>query len=120
MALALDRVADAFCFGSLTYWYATGGYSKVMVGVAVVVLASGQITSYVKARAESLGLSANVGLFERAERLIFPGVFFLLQGITGLHWLGALSLWILAAASVFTVGQRFVEVKKQSELVANR
>ena len=111
---SMDRIADAFAFGSLTYWYATGGRSDVMVAVGLVVLGSGQVTSYVKARAEGVGLSANVGLFERAERLIIPGVFFLAQGITGLHWLGAVSLWILAVGSVYTVAQRLVEVHRQA------
>ena len=109
-----DRIADAFAFGSLTYWYATGGYSKIMVAVGLVVFGSGQVTSYVKARAESVGLSANVGLFERAERLIIPGVFFLAQGITGLDWLGAVSLWFLAVGSIYTVAQRLVEVHRQA------
>lgn len=113
---SMDRIADAFAFGSLTYWYATGGHSKIMVAVGLVVLGSGQVISYVKARAESVGLSANVGLFERAERLIIPGVFFLMQGITGLHWLGAVSLWILAVGSLYTVGQRLTEVHRQASL----
>ena len=113
---SMDRIADAFAFGSLTYWYATGGYSTIMVAVGLVVLGSGQVTSYVKARAESVGLSAEVGLFERAERLIIPGVLFELQGITGLHWLGAVSLWILAVGSVYTVAQRLVEVHRQAAI----
>jgi CDP-diacylglycerol--glycerol-3-phosphate 3-phosphatidyltransferase len=112
---SMDRIADATAFGALTYWFATGGYSKVMVAVGLVCIGAGQVTSYVKARAESVGLSANVGIAERAERLIVPGVFFLLQGITGVHWLGALSLWIVAVASIVTVGQRLVEVRRQAE-----
>lgn len=111
---SMDRIADGFAFGSLTYWYATGGRSHIMVAVSLVVLGSGQVTSYVKARAEGVGLSANVGLFERAERLIIPGVLFLLQGITRLHWLGAVALWVLAVGSVFTVYQRLVEVHRQA------
>lgn len=111
---SMDRIADAFAFGSLTYWYATGGHSRIMVAVGLVTLGSGQVTSYVKARAESVGLSANVGLFERAERLIIPGILFLLQGITGQHWLGAVSLWVIAVGSVYTVGQRLLEVHRQA------
>ena len=113
---SLDRIADATAFGALVFWYASGGHSEIMVAVGLVCLGSGQVTSYVKARAESVGLSANVGIAERAERLILPGVFFLAQGITGVHWLGALSLWIIAAASIYTVGQRLVEVHRQAEL----
>ncbi len=63
--------------------------------------------SYIKARAEGAGLSADGGLVERAERLIIA-----LVG-TGLHGLGVpyalhVALWVLAAASVWTVGQRIV------------
>ncbi len=71
----------------------------------------GQVISYIKARAEAAGLTANVGLVERAERLIIA-----LVG-TGLHGLGVpyavdVALWLLVAGSVITVVQRLVAVRQ--------
>ncbi len=72
--------------------------------------------SYVKARAEGAGLRADGGLVERAERLIIG-----LVG-TGLHGLGVpyalhVALWALAAASLWTVGQRIVAVHRSARAV---
>lgn len=112
-----DRVADAAIFSALAFWYARGGRSPVLLGVALFCLVSGALVSYAKARAEGLGLRCDVGLAERAERLIL-----VLLG-TGLAGLGVpvvlpLLLWVLAAASAVTVGQRLVEVRRQASRAA--
>jgi len=116
---SLDRVADGAAFASLAYWFFTRGQSPLVGAVALVALVAGNMTSYVKARAEGLGLTANVGIVERAERLIIVGVGTLLQGITGVSWLSAASLWVLAVLSLVTVGQRLVEVHRQAGLVSD-
>ena len=68
---ALDRFGDAAVFGALAFWYAGRGDSLLLCGGRrSAASSSGSITSYIKARAEALGLSANVGFAERAERLI--------------------------------------------------
>jgi len=115
---SLDRVSDAAVFGSLAYFWFTRGGSPLIGAVALFCLVAGAVTSYVKARAEGLGLSADVGIAERAERLILVGVAVLGQGLTGLTWWGPLVLWVLAVASGVTVVQRFVEVRRQSLLPA--
>ena len=114
---SLDRVADAAVFGSLAYFWFTRGASPLIGAVVLVCLAAGAVTSYVKARAESLGLSANVGIAERAERLIIAGIAVLLQGLTGRLWIGPAGMWLLAGLSLVTVVQRFVEVHRQSTRV---
>lgn len=115
---SLDRVADAAAFGSLAYFFFTRGQSPLIGAVALVCLVGGSVTSYVKARAEGLGLSADVGIAERAERLIIAGVAVLAQGLTGVPWLGPAGLWVLAVLSVVTVVQRFREVRRQTRLAA--
>ena len=67
---SLDRIGDGAIFGSLVIWYAGNGHSVLLAGVALFVLVMGSVTSYIKARAQSLGLSCDVGFAERAERLI--------------------------------------------------
>jgi len=110
---ALDRVGDAAVFGSLVIWYAGRGHSLPLTGAALGCLVGGSITSYVKAKAEALGLSANVGLAERAERLIVVLVCAFFYGV-GVPYLLPGALWFLAAATAVTVVQRLVEVRRQA------
>ena len=62
----LDRVADAAIFGGLVLYYAGGGDNAVMAGLALACLILGMVVSYARARAEGLGMTANVGIAERA------------------------------------------------------
>src|SRR4051812_8008162 len=109
-----DRAADAAIFASLAWWYSGGGDDRLLVLLALVCLVLGVLTSYVKARAEGVGLSADVGIVERTERLIL-----VLTG-TGLTGLGVpyavhVALWILLVGSAITVGQRFVAVHRAAQ-----
>ena len=111
-----DRIADAAIFGALAWWYAGPGDSRALLLAALLCLALGALTSYVKARAEGAGLRCDVGIAERAERLII-----ILLG-TGLAGIGVplvlpAALWLLVAATSITVVQRVVEVRRQAALV---
>ena len=111
-----DRVADGAIFGALLLWYAGTGDDDVLVAVTLFVLLCSQVISYEKARAEGLGMTCNVGIAERPERLI------IVLAATGLVGLGvpdgllAVSLWVLAVLSLVTVGQRLREVRRQAGL----
>jgi CDP-diacylglycerol---glycerol-3-phosphate 3-phosphatidyltransferase len=109
-----DRVADGAVFAALTWWCLGVGDDRALGVAALVCLVAGQLVSYIKARAEGAGLSADGGLVERAERLIVA-----LVG-TGLHGLGVpyalpVALWVLAAATVWTVGQRILAVYRSAQ-----
>lgn len=110
---ALDRVGDSAVFGSLVLWYAGRGHSLPLAAAALGALVGGALTSYIKARAESLGLSANVGFAERAERLIIVLAGAGLYGM-GVPYLLPAALWFLAAATAVTAVQRLVEVHRQA------
>lgn len=116
----LDRVADSAIFGGLALWYAGQGNNNLLCAVAVLCLASGQVVSYTKARAESLGLPCDVsGLVERAERLVITLV---AAGIAGLQtfgvsyveWLLPVALWLVGVGSVITVLQRMLTVRREA------
>lgn len=109
----MDRLADASIFCALVIWYAGRGDSDVLLAVALFCLVSGAVTSYAKARAEGLGLTCDVGLAERLERLIVVLLGTLAAGL-GLEEGLAVALWLLAAASAITVGQRLREVRRQT------
>jgi CDP-diacylglycerol--glycerol-3-phosphate 3-phosphatidyltransferase len=108
-----DRVADAAVFGALAWWFAGSGHSRAMELASLLCLVLGSLTSYVKARAEGLGLACNVGIAERAERLIIALVGTGLDGL-GVPYVQAGALWLLVGLSTVTVGQRLVVVWQQS------
>ncbi len=107
----MDRVADGAIFGALTWWFLVSG-QRVLAVVALVCLVGGQIVSYVRARAEGLGFTCDVGIAERMERLILIGIGGLLTGF-GVGWGLPAATWLLAVLTVITVVQRLVHVRRQ-------
>lgn len=108
----LDRVGDAAIFSGLILWFMATG-EGVLAAVALFCLVAGAVVSYAKARAEGLGLTCDVGLAERSERLVVVLVAAGLGGLGVPHVLAA-GLWLLAAASAYTVVQRIVHVYRQT------
>ena len=114
----LDRVADSAIFGGLVLWYSGDGNTPYLAALALACLILGSVVSYAKARAEGLGMTANVGIAERAERLV------VVLAATGLVGLGVpevlltVVLALLALASLITVIQRMLEVRRQAFDVA--
>jgi CDP-diacylglycerol--glycerol-3-phosphate 3-phosphatidyltransferase len=106
-----DRAADAAIFAALVWWFSGPGDNRLLVLLALLCLVLGVLTSYIKARAEGVGLSADVGIVERTERLILVLVG---TGFTGLGIPYALhvALWILLVGSAVTVAQRFLAVRR--------
>ncbi|MBB6473399.1 phosphatidylinositol phosphate synthase [Sphaerisporangium rubeum] len=108
----LDRVGDAAIFsGLILYFMGTG--ERLLAGVALFCLVAGAVVSYAKARAEGLGLTCDVGLAERSERLMVVLVAVGLSGL-GVPYILPAGLWLLAAASAFTAGQRILHVYRQT------
>ena len=107
----MDRVADGALFGALVWWQATTGQGRIAV-VTLVCLVGGQVVSYVKARAEGLGFTADVGIAERMERLILIGIGGLSTAF-GTRWILDAVIWLLAVLTVVTVAQRLLHVRAQ-------
>ena len=107
----MDRLADASVFSGLAAWFVLGGHSRLMAAVSLFCLVVGALVSYVKARAEGLGTTANVGIAERPERMLLTFVVTGLWGL-GVPYILPAGLWILAVASVITLVQRIVAVHK--------
>ncbi|GAA2090766.1 CDP-alcohol phosphatidyltransferase family protein [Aeromicrobium tamlense] len=111
----LDRVGDAAVFGGIALWYAWEGDSKVYLCLALACLVLGALTSYIRARAESLGMEAKGGIAERSDRLVSILVMTGLSGLFDLPILQHVTLWALAAASLVTVAQRMAMVRRQAD-----
>ena len=103
-----DRICDGAIFCGLLWWAAFGMHSTSLVVALMICLVTSQVISYVKARAEATGLSGEGGLIERPERLSIVLVGAGLSGLPFLHvpWLLHVAAWVLAVASLITLGQR--------------
>jgi len=110
----LDRIGDSAIFGGLVLYFAGPGDSDLYMVLALVCLVLGSLTSYARARAESLGFNATVGIAERADRLVAILVMTGFSDIFDLPILLEIALWALAAASFLTVVQRMWVVRKQA------
>ena len=108
---SMDRIADGAVFGAVVYYMATEHNPYGGMIAALVSLVAGQVVSYVKARAQSLGLNADVGFAERLERLLILGVGGLL-GSTGLEWGLPAALWVLALVATVTAFQRLIHAAR--------
>jgi CDP-diacylglycerol---glycerol-3-phosphate 3-phosphatidyltransferase len=98
-----DRFADACVFGAITIWFIK--VDHLLAVVSLFCLACGLCVSYVKARAEGLGLNANVGLIERPERLVISLTAIGLSGL-GIPYVLPIGMWGLAAGTAITLCQR--------------
>jgi CDP-diacylglycerol---glycerol-3-phosphate 3-phosphatidyltransferase len=114
----LDRVGEALLFSSIAVYFLRGGVAAEWVTPAVVAclaaLASSLLVSYTRARAEGLGLTARVGIAQRAERVLLLGVPTM---VFGAGPQGMLLVWIvgiLALATAITVVQRVIHVARLS------
>lgn len=108
-----DRLSDAAIFGSIAFWFGINKDDGWVLSAALLALVLGQATSYVKARAEGVGIACNVGIAERAERLIIVLVGVGLQGL-GVPYVLDVALWILVLLSAYTVWQRLQHVYRVS------
>ena len=105
----LDRLSDAAIFvGALLYFI---DKADRLVPVIIVATCASFMVSYIKARAESLGIECNGGLAERSERLIIALTAFGLHGL-GVDYAMAIGIWVLAIISIFTMIQRLMIVYK--------
>ncbi|GAB3049761.1 CDP-alcohol phosphatidyltransferase family protein [Intrasporangium mesophilum] len=110
----LDRVGDAAIFGGLVLYYAGPGANFWMAGLALACLILGSVVSYAKARAEGLGFTANVGIAERADRLVAVLVAAFFADLFNSTLLLGVVLGALAIASFVTVLQRILTVRRQA------
>jgi len=103
----LDRLSEAvLLIGILLYF---SNQSSVAVLLVCLALLGSLLVSYIRARAEALGLECQVGLFTRAERVIVLALGLLLNQIV-------IALAIIVAFSFFTFGQRLIYVWQQTKM----
>jgi CDP-diacylglycerol--glycerol-3-phosphate 3-phosphatidyltransferase/CDP-diacylglycerol--inositol 3-phosphatidyltransferase len=110
----LDRFGDAAIFAGLAMYYVGPGGSDALAALSIYCLVAGSLTSYARARAESLGMQAKVGIAERSDRLVAILVMTGLADIFNVLALIPITLAALAVASTITVLQRIMSVRSQA------
>ncbi|WEV47603.1 CDP-alcohol phosphatidyltransferase family protein [Bifidobacterium sp. ESL0690] len=123
----LDRIADwAVLFAVVLYFLLHGGMSIasgsidmddvigwIGIGASMYAMMTSFVTSYARARAESVGYEAKNGIATRSDRLVIILVGMLLSGVFGdPRWLMAFIV-VLAVLGTITVFQRIFEVRRQ-------
>ena len=118
----LDRVADGALMAGLTVFYATNPFhhSIYMMGVCLIGIIGTFLVSYTRARAESLGIDAKVGVMQRPERIVLLSA---PQALFGLFWNG----WVLIAIIILltvtawiTAVQRIMFVYRNTKHADNK
>jgi CDP-diacylglycerol--glycerol-3-phosphate 3-phosphatidyltransferase len=110
----LDRIGDAAIFGGLVLYFAGPGDSYLYLCLSLYCLVMGAVTSYARAKAESLGLKAEGGIAERADRTVAILVATGVSDWWNLPILLEVTVWALAVAITVTVLQRIWMVRQQA------
>jgi CDP-diacylglycerol--glycerol-3-phosphate 3-phosphatidyltransferase len=103
----IDRFADALLFGGVAWHFASTESAHLSL-LPFAVMALSSVISYMRAKAESLGLDAKGGLMERAERIIALCIGLLIPPLL------IPILWLMMALITVTAVQRFVKVWRQA------
>ena len=114
----MDRLADGAVLGSLAAWAALSMSVGALRTVTVVAALAGTIPAatvpYARARAESIGATAKVGIAERTDRLLVALGATFIVGLGAPQWVLTIALVYVAIASFITVVQRVWTVYRQT------
>ena len=115
----MDRLADGAVLGSLAAWAALtmppGPLRTVTVAAALAAIILGATVPYARARAESIGAIAKVGIAERTDRLLVALGATFIVGLGAPPWVLTIALVYVAIASFITVVQRVWTVYRQTQ-----
>ena len=110
----LDRISDAVpLLGILVFYLFFSDQSTIGILFVCLALIGSPLVSYIRARAEAMGLECQVGLFTRAERVIVLAVGLLLSQFVNYALIIALA--VIAVFSFVTAGQRLIYVRQQTK-----
>lgn len=93
----LDRYCELFTVGGIAYFMFAAGY-PLAAFVAFLAMVGSVMVSYVRARAEGLGIECKVGFMQRPERVVITSIAALATGICGQCGVGFDPMYILIVA----------------------
>ena len=107
----LDRIGEAAVLLGLLIFFVRY-FSAPGILVVGITLPGALMVSYLRARAEAAGLTGEVGLFTRTERIIIISLGLLLSGI---NYAIIVALGIIAFFSYVTIAQRLLHIWHQTK-----
>ena len=115
----MDRLADGAVLGSLAAWAAlsmpAGTLRTTTIVAALAAMIVAATVPYARARAESIGAPAQVGIAERTDRLLVALGATFVVGLGAPQWVLTAALGYVAIASFITVIQRVWTVYRQTQ-----
>ena len=111
---SLDRASESLLFGGIVAFNIlhSGPQSNAVILLSVIAMGTSFLVSYVRARAEGVGLKCEVGLLTRAERI---GLIVIGLWLSGISYALVVILSIIALLSLITAGQRLAAVRQQTK-----
>jgi CDP-diacylglycerol--glycerol-3-phosphate 3-phosphatidyltransferase len=114
----LDRVGEVSLFTGIAWFSLQGGVppelSAFAVATCMITMGAATSVSYARARAEGLGLDGQVGVAQRADRILLLGIPSVLFGAGRNGWLLLALVGVLGVTSLVTVVQRILHVREQT------
>jgi CDP-diacylglycerol---glycerol-3-phosphate 3-phosphatidyltransferase len=89
----LDRYSELFMFLGICYYLVAHHYFLSSL-ITFIALVGSMMVSYIRARAEGLGIECKAGLMQRPERIVIIGVSGLICGIVSVYTGGNQKLYI--------------------------
>ena len=107
---SFDRYSEFIMFLGIAAFFVNLGDYGTAAG-ALLALCGSFMVSYTRARAESLGYEAEIGVMQRPERIVLVGLSALIH-ITALQF----AIWLVATLANFTAIQRIRHAHKQDSI----
>ena len=114
----LDRYCEMFTLGGISFYFLCSCQTGMALVTYLAVIGSIMV-SYVRARAEGLGLECKIGFMQRPERVVVTALGVLLTGILGQSGVEnaeiplAIAVWLIAVFANLTAMARIAHVKSQ-------
>jgi len=112
---SLDRYSELLTLSGITLLLLHSGIDWLWAGImSLAAITGSMMVSYVRARAEGLGIACKVGLMQRPERVVVTAAAAIATGLTAsLSWLAA-GMTIIALLANITALWRIVHCHKNS------
>lgn len=108
----LDRYSELFTLGGITYFFMNTHYDWSAL-ITFVALVGSIMVSYVRARAEGLGIECKVGLMQRPERVVVTSLAAIATGITHELWVLITAMGLIALLANYTAFARVAHCKRE-------
>lgn len=118
----LDRYCELFTLGGIAYYFMMAGTLWQALVTYLAIIGSIMV-SYVRARAEGLGLECKIGFMQRPERVVVTALGLLLTGILGdcgVTWANEVLFWAMIIIALFANLTAFARIAHSKSQLKTR